>query len=85
MPIGTIMLNYKTTDIVLAACLKLEAHYLECIEVEGRRGTFVFKNVSADFLNEFNCGQVRVDPVAFHGMLRQLSTSVNRQIEISKK
>lgn len=79
------MLNYRTTDIVLAACLKLDLHSLECIEVVGRRGTFVFKEVSEKFINEFNCGRVRVDPVAFHGMLRQLSTSVNRQIEISKK
>lgn len=78
------MLQYKTTDIVLAACLKLNGYALDGIDVEGRRGTFVFLDVDDSFINEFNCGKVRVDPVSFHGMLRQLSTSVNRQVEIKK-
>lgn len=75
-------MQYRTTDIVLAACLKMLGFEMESIEVEGRRGTFVFANIPESTIMEFNCGKIRVDPVSFHGMLRQLSTSDNRQIGI---
>lgn len=75
-------MQYKTTDIVLASCLRLLGHSIETIDVAGRRGTFVFMDVPPAIIEEFNCGKILVDPVAFHGMLRQLSTSVNRQMGI---
>lgn len=78
-------MEYRTTDIVLAACLKLFGHLMESIEVEGRRGTFVFVDVPDGFIRDFNCGKIQVDPVSFHGMLRQLTTSVNRQLEIKRR
>jgi hypothetical protein len=78
-------MEYRTTDIVLAACLKMSGHAMDSIEVEGRRGTFVFINVPGEFIKDFNCGKIQVDPVSFHSMLRQLSTSVNRHLEMNRR
>jgi hypothetical protein len=77
-------MQYRTTDIVLAACLKLQGFLMESIEVEGRRGTFIFSSVPDEVIKDFNCGKIKVDPVTFHGMLRQLSTSVTRQLEMKR-
>lgn len=75
------MLNlFRTTDIVLAACLKLHGSELQKIVCRGKQGTFVFVNIDPDLIDAFNCGRLSVEPVQFHGMVRQLSASVVRQI-----
>ena len=73
------MLNqYKTTDIVLAAVLKMLGYKLENIEIEGRRGTFIFANVNPHSVDEFNYDGVRVEPKEFHAHVRTLSATINR-------
>ena len=68
--------EFKTSDIVLAAALKLVGFQLDNIEKVGSKGTFIFKMVSQDFLSDFNLSKVRVEPVQFNNMIRQLTTSV---------
>jgi hypothetical protein len=75
---------FRTTDIVLAACLKLEGFQLERIECRGKQGTFVFADVDPKVIDAFNCGRMVVEPTQFHGMVRQLSASVVRQITATK-
>lgn len=69
---------YKTSDIILAACLKLSDYELVMIEKEGNKGTFVFADVDSDFVTEYDLGKTRVEPVAFNNAIKQLTTSVRR-------
>lgn len=71
---------YKTTDIILAACLRLNGCDMVMIEKEGSKGTFVFANVNAEFITEYDLGKVRVEPVAFNNTIKQLTTSVRRMV-----
>ena len=70
---------YKTTDIVLAAVLKMQGYKLD-ITIEGRRGTFIFLNVDPHSLDEFNYDGIRVEPKEFNAAVRTLSGTINRMI-----
>jgi len=72
------METYKTTDIILAACLRLKSYEMVTIEVSGNKGTFVFKDVGQDFVDEYDLGKLLVEPVAFNNMVKHLTTSVRR-------
>ncbi len=69
---------YKTTDIILAACLRLNDYDMVMIEKEGNKGTFVFADVDLDFVTDYDLGKVQVEPVAFNNAIKQLTTSVRR-------
>ena len=72
------MESFKTSDIVLAAVLRLNDIELIDIEVIGSKGTFIFTNIDKDFLVQFDLGKSLVEPVAFNNMIKQLTTSVRR-------
>ena len=72
------MESFKTSDIVLAAVLRLSDIELIDIEVFGNKGTFIFVNISEDFLIQYDLGKASVEPVAFNNMIKQLTTSVRR-------
>ena len=74
------MEDYKTTDIILAACLKIEGFELDDIEISGSKGTFVFKSVEKSFITEYDLGKVLVEPIALNTTIRQLTTSVRRML-----
>ncbi len=69
---------YKTTDIILAACLRLNDYDMVLIEKDGNKGTFVFADVDPDFVTDYDLGKVRVEPVSFNNTIKQLTTSVRR-------
>lgn len=73
--------EYKTTDIVLAASLVVHSNKLTRIEVTGSRGTFVFDDVDQDFLNSYELSQIQVEPVAFNNAIKRLTTSVRRMTQ----
>jgi len=72
---------YKTTDIVLAAFLRLNGCQMTDIEVQGSKGTFVFENVGTDLIAAYDLGKAQVEPVAFNNAIKQLTTSVRRLIK----
>lgn len=69
---------YSTTDIVLAAYLKVKGFRIQKIDKSGTMGTFYFDGVDDDVLNEFHLGQSLVEPVAFNNAVKFLTTSVRR-------
>lgn len=71
-------IEYRTTDIVLAACLRVHGFSMIQIEVNGSRGTFVFENVSDEILLDYDLSKAYVEPVAFNNAIKQLTTSVRR-------
>ncbi len=72
------MESFNTTDIVLAAVLRLQDIELIDIEIAGNKGTFIFTNIDDDFLIQYDLGKSTVEPVAFNNMIKQLTTSVRR-------
>lgn len=72
-------MNYKTSDIVLASCLKINGFPLDTIELDSTgKGTFVFNDVTDEFIHSFDLGKVLVEPISFNNTLKQLTTSVRR-------
>ena len=71
-------MDYHTSDIVLAAFLKISGCQMTKIEKQGQKGTFVFANVDQDLVQSYDLGDARVEPVAFNNMIKQLTTSVKR-------
>lgn len=78
---GKIMDVYKTTDIVLAAALKVSNFSLLKIELQGTKGVFVFEDVEDQYLTDFDLGKQTVEPVEFNNTIKQLTTSVRRMIK----
>ncbi len=70
--------NIETSDIVLAAVLKVKGYRLESIQKDGRKGIFAFADVDETVMNEFNLGQTTVEPVAFNNAVRALTTAAKR-------
>lgn len=70
--------EYKTTDIVLAAFLRLSGCSMKGIEKQGQKGTFVFENISEKLIREYDLGNALVEPVAFNNAIKSLTTSVRR-------
>lgn len=71
-------MEYKTTDIVLAAFLKIRGAQMLRIDKQGLKGTFVFDAVDQSLIAEYDLGNARVEPVTFNNTIKQLTTSVRR-------
>lgn len=72
------MSEFRTSDIILAACLKLSDVEMIKIELSGNKGTFVFANVDRDYVDDYDLGKCQVEPVTFNNAIKQLTTSVRR-------
>lgn len=70
--------EYRTSDIVLAAFLRLAGCKMLGIEKQGQKGTFVFGDVAEQLVRDYDLGTARVEPVAFNNAIKQLTTSVRR-------
>lgn len=75
----TILSEFKTSDLVIAAVLKTSGKELTTIEMKGMRGIFVFKDVEQSFLNDIDMGNVLVEPNDFHNTTKQLTSIVRRK------
>ena len=70
----------STSDIVLAATLKLKGYRLQSIQRDGKRGIFHFDEVPQDVVTEFNLGNSLVEPNALNNAIRALSTATKRSV-----
>jgi hypothetical protein len=70
--------NFHTTDIVLAATLKLMGYHLGHIEKNGNKGTFFFDGVSDEVVNQYDLGKLLVEPIAFNNAIKALTTATRR-------
>lgn len=68
----------ETSDIVLAAMLKVKGYRLDRIEKDGKRGIFCFADVDTEQLTQFNLGQSMVEPVALNNAVKALTTATKR-------
>lgn len=70
----------NTQDIVLAATLKVLGFNLNRIEKNGNKGTFVFNSVDEKVIEDYDLGNLLVEPVAFNSAIKALTTATRRQI-----
>lgn len=68
----------ETSDICLAASLRVYGYTLYHILKEERRGIFVFLDVDDEIVSKYNLGQLLVEPNAFHAAIRFLTMAVKR-------
>lgn len=72
--------HIETSDIVLAASLKVKGYKLDKIEKQGNKGIFCFADVDEEVLSEFDLGKCSVEPVAFNNAIKALTTATRRII-----
>lgn len=68
----------ETQDIVLAAALKVLGYRLDHIEKIGNKGIFHFSNVEESTINDYDLGNLSVEPVAFNSAIKALTTASRR-------
>lgn len=71
-------MKYETTDIVLAAFLKIKGHKLSEIIKNGNKGTFVFNEVPDDLITVYDLGQALVEPRSLNYEIKALTTAARR-------
>lgn len=74
---------YGTSDIVLAATLKMHGCPLDHISITAlpsgaKRGVFHFREVDDADLIAFDTGQFSVEPIAFNSEIRALNGAIKR-------
>lgn len=69
---------FKTTDIVLAATLKVHNYVIVDIEKTGNKGTFCFNAVDDEIISKYDLGQMLVEPASFNNAIKALTTATRR-------
>jgi len=72
------METIQTTDIVLAAFLRVRGYKLSKIIKIGTRGTFVFEQVPTEVISEFDLGEALIEPKALNHEIKGLTTATRR-------
>lgn len=70
--------NIETQDIVLAAALKVLGYRLDTIEKVGNKGIFFFNDVDEKTVQDYDLGNMVVEPVAFNSAIKALTTASRR-------
>ena len=68
----------ETQDIVLAATLKVLGFRLDTIEKIGNKGIFFFNDVDESVVNDYDLGNLKVEPVSFNSAIKALTTASRR-------
>jgi hypothetical protein len=71
-------MELSTTDIVLAAYLKVQGYKMVEILKNGNKGTFIFSDVPDNIINEYDLGQSQVEPKALNYEIKALTTAARR-------
>lgn len=71
-------MELSTTDIILAAYLKVRGYKLIEILKNGNKGTFIFDNVPDHIINDYDLGQSQVEPKALNYEIKALTTAARR-------
>jgi hypothetical protein len=68
----------STSDIILAAFLKVKGFKLVELVRNGNKGTFIFDNVPDTVIDEYDLGQALIEPKALNYAIKELTTSARR-------
>jgi hypothetical protein len=70
----------ETQDIVLAATLKVLGYRLDTIQKVGNKGIFFFNEVDESVVNDYDLGNLKVEPVSFNSAIKALTTASRRML-----
>ena len=70
--------EFNTTDLPLAAFLRINGYKLIEVRSKGQKGEFVFKDVPRQLLNDYNADNCVVEPKLFSSVMRQMVQSAKR-------
>jgi hypothetical protein len=70
----------ETQDIVLAATLKVLGYRLDTIQKIGNKGIFFFTEVDEAVVNDYDLGNLKVEPVSFNSAIKALTTASRRTL-----
>ena len=70
--------SISTSDIVLAATLKVKGFTLNRIEKNGNKGIFIFDDVDVSIVEDYDLGKCLVEPISFNNAIKALTTAVRR-------
>lgn len=70
--------NIETQDIVLAATLKVLGYRLDTIQKIGNKGIFFFNAVDESVINDYDLGNLKVEPISFNSAIKALTTASRR-------
>lgn len=70
--------SIETQDIVLAATLKVLGFRLDTIEKIGNKGIFFFNEVDESVVNDYDLGNLKVEPISFNSAIKALTTASRR-------
>ncbi len=68
----------STSDIVLAATLKVKGFILNRIEKNGNKGIFIFDDVEVAVIEDYDLCKCLVEPIAFNNAIKALTTATRR-------
>ena len=71
-------MELSTSDIILAAFLKVKGFKLVELVRNGNKGTFIFDNVPDTVIDEYDLGQALIEPKALNYAIKELTTSARR-------
>lgn len=71
-------MELSTTDIILAAYLKVCGYKMVEIMKNGNKGTFIFKDVPNDVIDEYDLGHSSVEPKSLNYEIKALTTAARR-------
>ena len=69
-------MEFKTTNLALAAYLRYTNTPLDAITKEHKLGTFYFVEVKEEDLRIFNLGQALVEPLHYNQLIKALTLAV---------
>jgi hypothetical protein len=72
--------SIETQDIVLAATLKVLGYRLDTIQKVGNKGIFYFNEVDESVVNDYDLGNLKVEPVSFNSAIKALTTASRRML-----
>ena len=70
----------ETQDIVIAATLKVLGYRLDTIQKIGNKGIFFFNEVDESVVNDYDLGNLKVEPVSFNSAIKALTTASRRTL-----
>lgn len=70
--------SISTSDIVLAATLKVKGFVLNRIEKNGNKGIFIFDDVDVSVVADYDLGKCLVEPISFNNAIKALTTATRR-------
>lgn len=72
------MEKFGTTDIVLAAYLKIQGYKMIEILKNGTKGTFVFSGIPDEIIDSYDLGQTLIEPKSLNYEIKALTTAARR-------